>query len=482
MKGKMLGLLAFVLVTASAVCAEDAPRGKGPFKINGAPDKITFSVSGDHELHYPASIRGLPDEHVAIMPARGKPGAYDFFAAMVNVIGKTWYGWTFVLRTFDLENFFFAPDFGDRNHGQAVFWPPHPFGDCNYSTVTHFDEQYAAPGSVLQDPTLPPGNLIMIYEAEIHCPPAPKGTVGGWVSVGVARSSDGGRSWPPPVPRPGFEDHWMEYGNGRYAGITVPGRPPKTEASPFHGDTLPSEFIDDMDPSGDYYIYVPYTFIEAFEGRPRTAPTIHIARAKLGDRHGGHVSDPLHFDKWYQGGWTQEGRGGLEDGIGAPCAPGTTQNHAQITYNDALQRYIMTFGCTTFACSGGKCDPSTLSLYYMTATSLAKQDWTPPQLIENSTYPYVPDPDPKALSRWRIDGGYASFMSPGHEPGHLGLTGTLFFLKGNPLGERRLTSRTFTIKPKVPLPSIGGRPSALADGGSVATEPKTSIRIQDPWK
>ena len=80
-----------------------------------------------------------------------------------------------------------------------------------------------APGessSAGQDPTLPPGNLIMIYEAEIHCPRAPQGMAAGWVSVGVTRSSDGGRTWPVPVARRGMENDWLEYGDDRYAGIS----------------------------------------------------------------------------------------------------------------------------------------------------------------------------------------------------------------------------------------------------------------------
>ena len=308
--------------------------------------------------------------------------------------------------------------------------------------MTHFDEQYAAPGSVLQDPTLPPGNLIMIYEAEIHCPASPQGMGAGWVSIGVARSADGGRTWPPPIEAPAFRNHWLEYGYGRYAGITLPGLPPKAVPSQFFGDVLPSAFIDDMDPSGDYYIYVPYQFT----GRPGVAADsrIHMARAKIGDRSGRREAGQLHFYKWYQGGWTQEGRGGLEDAVSPPCGSSFGEGGAQIEYNDALHRYMMTFVCTTYRCpSSNKCEPTELSLYYSTATSLATQDWTPPRPIENSTYPYLADPQGGQI----IDGGYPSFVSPGCEPGHLGLSGTVFFLKGNVLGARRFASRSFTIQP-----------------------------------
>jgi hypothetical protein len=404
---------------------------------------IVFSVSNDLPLSYPTSCRYLPDEHTTILPVatRGKPGHYNFFVAMANQVGKKTYDGTFVLQTSDLRKFVFAPGFGNPHYGKAVFWSPHHgLGDCGYKTITHFDEQYAAPGSVLQDPTLPPGNLIMIYEAEIHCPPSPKGMGAGWVSIGVTRSSDGGRTWPTPNAERGFQKDWLEYGNGRYAGITLRGTPPKAGSTEFYGDSLPSAFIDDKDPSGDYYVYVPYQFT----GDPGTKADarIHIARAKVGDRFGHHEAR-LHFYKWYQGGWTQEGRGGLEEGVSLPCGTSYGEGGAQIEYNDALQSYMMTFHCTTYVCpSPGQCEPTQLSLYYSTATSLAIQDWTPPQLIENSTYRCAKGVNGES----KMDGGYPSFTSPGHEPGHIGLSGMVFLLKGNPLGLRQFVSRSFTIK------------------------------------
>jgi hypothetical protein len=429
---------------------------------------IVFSVSGDQALSYPASIHYLPDEHTTIMPARGaavaraaagQPGAYNFFVAMANQVRNVIYGDAYVLQSADLRHFVFAPGFGDPQHGGAVFWPAHRAGgSCAYAGVTHFDEQYAAPGSVVQDPTLPPGNLIMIYEAEIHCPTAAKGMAAGWVSIGVTRSSNGGRTWPPPIVQPGLENDWLEYGDGRYAGITLPGTPPRTVTNEFLGNALPSAFVDDMDPSGEYYIYVPYQFT----GAPgvKADARIHMARAKLGDRSGRHEAGQLHFTKWQGGGWTQQGRGGLEDGVNPPCAASSGEGNAQIAYNDALQRYMMTFVCTTYRCaSAGKCEATEASLYFSTATSLTVQDWTPPQRIENSTYPRLPQPK----GGWIMDGGYPSFVSPDCKEGHLGLSGSVFLLKGNPLGERQFISRSFTIRPATPIVE---RAPALAIGCS----------------
>jgi hypothetical protein len=51
-----------------------------------------------------------------------------------------------------------------------MMFPPFDFTHCNSAYDTEFDENYAAPGTVVQDPTRPTGNLIMLYEAENDCP------------------------------------------------------------------------------------------------------------------------------------------------------------------------------------------------------------------------------------------------------------------------------------------------------------------------
>jgi hypothetical protein len=72
-----------------------------------------------------------------------------------------------VLQTTDLQTFHFADSLG---FPRQVMTSPVLITQCNPAYVAEFDANYAAPGSVVQDPTLPPGNLIMIYEAENHCP------------------------------------------------------------------------------------------------------------------------------------------------------------------------------------------------------------------------------------------------------------------------------------------------------------------------
>ena len=139
------------------------------------PAKTVFSVSDDQTLSYPPSIRYLPDEHTTVLPlteleipehptfvAPQELSRNLFFVSMSNVIRNVQYDGAFVLESSNFSDFDFAPGFGVPAQGRAVFWAPHPSANCGYETVTHFDEQYAGPGSVVEDPSLPRGNLIMI--------------------------------------------------------------------------------------------------------------------------------------------------------------------------------------------------------------------------------------------------------------------------------------------------------------------------------
>src|SRR5512140_2052855 len=156
----------------------------------GIAQGIAFSVGPDETLSYPGTLTDLADEHTTIVPPAPGSSAYRFFASS-GIQGAS--GGTVVLETTDLTNFTFA-----SGYAAQVMKPPIAFTSCKSTYDPEFDLNYAAPGSVVQDPTLPPGNLIMIYEAENHCP-------GGvwqhdfYATVGFARSSDDGKTWPAPV-------------------------------------------------------------------------------------------------------------------------------------------------------------------------------------------------------------------------------------------------------------------------------------------
>jgi len=170
---------------------------------------------------------------------------------------------------------------------------------------------------------------------------------------------------------------------------------------------------------------------------------IRVARAKLG---GLLENRPVTFQKWYnenlgppgiRGAFSQPGIGGLDSGVlpSGPCSG--YQAQGQISHIDALGLFLMTHVCVT---------KSEAAWYYSTATSLDRQNWIAPQLIENSQYPLVKGCAANGTEGAAFDGWYPSFMSPGHAAGHLGMTGQVFFMNGCIIGaKRQFLSRTFTI-------------------------------------
>ena len=131
----------------------------------------SFSVGPDIALTYPNTagdpnrLVDLADEHTTFIPLGTGPNAFMVFASSKVASGPT--GGAVVLQTSDLVTFSFATALG---YNRQVFRSPVPIDGCDPAYATEFDENYAAPGSVVQDPTLPAGNLIMLYEAENHCP------------------------------------------------------------------------------------------------------------------------------------------------------------------------------------------------------------------------------------------------------------------------------------------------------------------------
>ncbi len=375
----------------------------------------SFSVGPDQTLSYPKSqLNGLPDEHTTLMPPASSKGPYLVFAAAQIRGGE--FG-AVVLQTTDLENFNFATALG---YNPQVMTVPVRFGQCNPAYTTEFDGNYAAPGSVVQDPTLPAGNFIMIYEAENHCPGGVR-QVPFYATVGFARSSDNGKTWPAPV-------NGVLGGPSRHP-ILQSSDPPPAVAHPYMGDAIPSAFVD-KNANGEFYLYVAYSYVAAVAGSGSGG--IRVARTKLG-------RDPLPFVKWYKGSFSQPGIGGLDSGVlpSAGCA-NEGQAQADINYNDDLGLYLM-----VYVCLNGPTGARLGSWYYSTATSLDLQDWTAPQMILNSQFP-VTTPC-SAIGGQRFDGWHPSFMSPGAAAGHTKLAGHVFFLNGCNIGTRQFMSRTFTI-------------------------------------
>jgi hypothetical protein len=302
-----------------------------------------------------------------------------------------------------------------------------PFTSCKAFYDPEFDLNYASPGSVVQDPTRPAGNLMMIYEAENHCP----GAV--WqhdfyATVGFARSSDNGKTWPAPV------DAELG-GTDRYPVLRHPTPEPATPESPqvAMGNAIPSAFVDGNN------LYVTYS-----APGPSADGALRVARATLGG------NGAVAFSKWYDGAFTEPGIGGQDSGVLPAKGCVGHQGNGQISYNDALGLYLMTFVC--FGATQG-------AWYYSTATSLDRQNWTAPQVIDGSQYPIVLGCATDGTGS-SFDGIYPSFVSPGVAAGHTAASGTVLFMKGCDRGSRTFLARTFTIS-TTPRPlAAGGIPPA----------------------
>jgi hypothetical protein len=225
------------------------------------------------------------------------------------------------------------------------------------------------------------------------------------------------------------------------------------------GDAAPSAFVD-KSASGDYYLYVAYAY---FSG---SGQAVRVARAQLG-------ADPLTFMKWYQdspsspGSFSQPGIGGLDSAVMPSTGCGSVlQDTPEISYNDDLGLYLM-----IFLCYSGPAGARVGGWYYSTATSLDLEDWTAPQLIENSQYPNTM-PCPGQTDGNDFDGDHPSTLSPGAASGHTKLTGYIFLTHiACDLASRQFLSRTFTIT-AAPLsaPTIAEAfsPTAIQPGGQTA--------------
>jgi hypothetical protein len=382
----------------------------------GPPAIKSFSVSADQPLTWPNSLANIPDEHTTIVPPAAPSGPYLVFAAS-KITGGT--GGAVVLQTTDLATFTFADGY---NH--QVFAPPVDIAQCNSTYATEFDENYAAPGTVVQDPTLPAGNLMMFYEAENHCP-------GGvnqqpyYATVGFARSSDNGKTWPTP-------ENSVLGAADRHPVLKAVNPQPATGGYTPMGNAIPSAFVD-RNSVGDQYVYVVYGY-NSGGFNPAADGIMRVGRAKLG-------TDPLAFLKWYNGSFGQPGIGGLDTGVlpSTGCSPNARQAMAEINYNDDLQLYLL-----IFVCQSGTTGSRVAAWYYSSATSLDLQNWSAPQLIANSQFP-ITTPCSTAGTGSQFDGWYPSFMSPGAAAGHTRLTGKVFFQNGCDTASRVFASRTFTI-------------------------------------
>ncbi len=432
-----------VLAGALALLDHPSPvRAQQPTQLQIA----SISVSADQKLTYPVGapnspyLLDFPDEHTTIIPPTSSSAPYLFLGA--SAISTAW-GGTVALQSTDLQTFTFATGLG---YSPQVMTSPVAISLCNPTYASEFDQNYASQTFVDQDPTLPTGNLVMLYEAENHCPDGlTNGGGGGRFSVGFTRSSDNGKTWPAP-------ENGVAGGPNRYP-VIQSSDPPPANGQVAVGTQAESGFID-KSLDGNYYLYA--TFSD--DGPTASTFGVHLARAALGTNH------PT-FMKWNNGSFGQPGLGGLDTTSIAPQAcPAITMG--AINYVDDIGVYLLTFVC--FSGANGSSTALTGAWYYSTATSLDLEDWTTPKVIANSQYPITIN---GTNGEPQFDGWYPSLMSPGAAVGHIKLTGTVFYLQGCVAGEnlpatpRIFTSRTFTITAQ-PQPAPVLASGSLANGAT----------------
>ncbi|MFI5167962.1 MAG: hypothetical protein ACHQQS_15240 [Thermoanaerobaculales bacterium] len=295
-------------IAGISVCAEGA-AGPGGSCPAGTFDtqQIVLGPDGTSINQYGAG--GTSDEHASVFPpgslqgnsgylffvASGTSLAIDIGVVVLSCPGPDAHGrWTMD----------FAQGYGSYSQGYgAVFRAPIIQGDC--PTVADptqqdqtFDLDYAAPGSIVPDPTDLPGHLLMIYEGTDTCVGnggGRKAGTGAYITTGVATSIDDGRTWPAYRGTPTFDFVTLPKANktqgpnapfgalgaavcmgtdcaqtpppayGRYAVLSPPTSLASVVASgqPLSesiADSEPSAFVDDAGSGPQRYVYEVHTY------------------------------------------------------------------------------------------------------------------------------------------------------------------------------------------------------------------------------
>ena len=471
-----------------------------------------------------AGIGAAPDEHSSIFaPGKlGTNQDYLFFLANglggnahigVSVLsggaGPDLLGrWTLDFSTTGYSAYGdqFGPVFNPSTKGDVC--PATPDNLATEQDET-FDMHYAASGSIVKDPTAAPGSLLMVYEGTNACIGNPGGPISGnsndYISLGIATSLDYGKTWPTYRANPFFDYYPLPGVNpsqapnnfslpsknpmGAWGGNVCMGNcPPAGTPSPTPPDSygryavitpttsldtlmqegvpLPNKygeqeisgFVDDVSPSSTPYLYA-------------SSGNVRLAQAQL---NGG--SARLSFMKWDGNGFNSMGLGGTEASV-LPTSgpfencldPKQSQFGSSITYVEATHQYLLTFVCIS---SGdpkfGKNQPNAqggASWFY--ATSYNPGDplqWSEPDPLGN--------PQPREIAgSWSpfdissttcpdFKGWYPSFMSLKTNPGHLSMSGYVFYLYGCQGGgngqapQRQMSSRAFKITTTDTMPPV----------------------------
>ncbi|HKE28391.1 MAG TPA: hypothetical protein VKB88_38845 [Bryobacteraceae bacterium] len=512
------------VITSISVCSTTGSGGQGSCP-NGSFDthQVVLGPGGATVNQSSVSVAGAADEHSTVF-APGTLGSnqdYLFFLASgiegnpgigVSVLsggsGPNQSGqWTLNLPQTDGYGSY-AAGFGQvfNPSSKADNCPKVPDGNPAHQDQT-FDMHYAAPGSIVKDPTAAPGSLLMIYEGTNAC----IGNAGGpvisntddYISLAIATSLDYGKTWPTYrgtstftfIPLPGVNPTQgpnapmgalgknVCMGNdcsttppaayGRYVVVTPPtslaslmaaGQPLTSK----FGEQEISGFVDDAAGGGAPYLYA-------------NSGDVRVSRAQL---NGGTA--PLTFQKWNGQAFASPGLGGTEasvlpGGLFENCeAPPQSQFGSSISYVEDTQQYLLTFLCVSpsdpalGAHGGGNLGGA---WFYSTSYNLSDQtQWTVPREIPGSWSTYD-----QSGGCADYKGFYPSFMSLGKSAGHLSLTGYVFYLwgcqtAGTPAPGRQFSYRAFTITTS-PGPQIFTGGVVIHAGVSPVVSPGSLVDI-----
>ncbi len=497
-------------VASVTVCSPDGTAGQGSCPT-GTSDTLEVAVAPNGGSIDANGVHAATDEHASVFPPGSLGGTSDylfFVAAGTDVnpdIGALVLSGGSGPDRNGQWTLSFAPGYGSYGEGYGtVFLEPIIQGHCpTVSDPTQqdqtFDLDYAAPGSVVPDPTGPPGSLLMLYEGANTCVGnggGRKSGTGAYITGGVATSTDYGRTWPSyagtstfafvPLPHAnktqGPNAPFGAMGSAVCFGIDCSQTPPATygryavlsppvslaslvaTGQPLSDSTFdsePSAFVDDASPGPQTYVYEVYRYgpgsaspaaDQLPDGR---ASDLTVARAQL---DGGGA--PLQFSKWDGHTFSAPGMGGhevavLPDGAFRNCGDlKQSRSEGSISYVDDTQQYLLLFVCDSPGdpAGGSAAGPFGTAWFWATSRDLSDQtSWSAPQEIAGTWAQWDTGNPPGSYGCPSYQGWYPTLMSLDHAPGHLTTSGYAFAMWGclggsnaNP-PTRQYTSRRFTI-------------------------------------
>ena len=464
-----------------------------PAYITGISVQYRQSVvgSGGALINTYDGLDTLADEHTTIDPNANGANDYTFYVASRTTANSESSGLVVLSGTVDQASHQWTIDTTGPSPSQT-FISPVQHGIAVPDPT--FDLNYAAPGSVLADPTGPPGKTLMVYSAtnlSIGLEPGSDTRKNhSYNSVGIATSNDG-LTWPTYAaveetlpdqsattgPNAPFGATFTKVDQGS-SSLGIPGTSPAYgrypvlgPATPIKaaiaeagnngvskdmGDGSPSGFIDSYNHSSSPYLYVVDDYLPG-DG----TSSLTISRAAL---DGG--SPKLRFARWANGRFSQSAttpspigflpgpQSAFQSGIDPQLQ---TQTAGSISYVPSTGQYLLTFVCISHGDPATGEPRLTGAWFFSTNSDLSNEaGWSQPQLIRGSDHPITPA---KGQSKDVVfSGWYPSFMSlstvpqgdPGSmAPGELDLNGYVFYMSGSrgspTLNLRSFDSAYFTI-------------------------------------